>query len=255
VLGKDYSTIRSPQLNYGAELAARGFVVMQPDYPSMGGLGNYNFTTAAENGVFVSGTMKAVYDNMRAIDLLSTFDYADTTKLGCIGHSLGGHNSIFTAVMDTRIKVIVSSSGWTPWEYYTANPLSTSWSLPKYMPRIGSVYHNDKSQIPFDFYELVAALAPRAFFSNSPYTDPNFNVTGVWAALPKVRPVWGLYDKPEFVETVFPAGGCMFEPVNGVGFHDCGHDFPPGTRWEAYDFMARHLGSMPGGIYPGSGYH
>ena len=53
-----------------------------------GGLGNYNFTTAAENGVFVSGTMKAVYDNMRAIDLLSTFDYADTTKLGCIGRSL-----------------------------------------------------------------------------------------------------------------------------------------------------------------------
>ena len=40
-----------------------------------------------------------------------------------------------------------------------------------------------QAAIPFDFYELVAALAPRAFFSNSPYTDPNFNVSGVWAAL------------------------------------------------------------------------
>ena len=71
----------------------------------MGWLAGYNFTTSQAAG-FASGTIKAVYDNMRAIDLLSTLDYADTTKLAAIGHSLGGHNSLFTAVMDTRIKVV-----------------------------------------------------------------------------------------------------------------------------------------------------
>ena len=51
---------------------------------------------------------------MRAIDVLETLPYADTSRLAVIGHSLGGHNAIFAALFDPRIKVIVSSSGWTP---------------------------------------------------------------------------------------------------------------------------------------------
>ena len=38
-----------------------------------------------------------------------------------------------------------------------------------------------------DFHHVAAALAPRPFFSNSPYTDFNFNVSGVWAALPQLQ--------------------------------------------------------------------
>jgi hypothetical protein len=32
-------------------------------------------------------------------------------RIGCIGHSLGGHNSLFTAVFDSRIKIVVTSCG------------------------------------------------------------------------------------------------------------------------------------------------
>ena len=85
----------------------------------------------------------------------------------------------------------------------------------------------------------VAALAPRPFFSNSPYTDFNFNVTGIWDTIPKVRKVWELLGADEDeLHFEFPAGGCMAEGGN----HDCGHDFPAGTRFESYDFIARHLG-------------
>jgi len=32
----------------------------------------------------------------------------DTNRIGVIGHSLGGHNSIFTAFFDKRLKAVVS---------------------------------------------------------------------------------------------------------------------------------------------------
>jgi dipeptidyl aminopeptidase/acylaminoacyl peptidase len=77
------------------------YVVIQPDYPSMGGMSGYDFNTSQ----FASGTMKAIFDNTRAIDVLEQLPYADHTRLAAIGHSLGGHNSLFTAVLDQRIKV------------------------------------------------------------------------------------------------------------------------------------------------------
>ena len=241
VAGKKYAEIRSPPLDYAVELAERGYAVVQPDYPSMGGMRGYNFTRAEADGSWASGTLKAVWDNMRAIDLLEARNDTNIDQLAAIGHSSGGHNSLFTSVLDERIKVVVSSCGWTPWQYYVLHaPLARSWALPKYMPRISTVFHDDIPSIPFDFYELVAAIAPRPFFSNSPYTDFNFNVSGVWATVPKVRPIWKLFDAEGegSLHVEYPAGGCMSEG----GSHDCGHDFPAGTRLEAYQFIDRHLG-------------
>ena len=124
------------------------------DYPSMGDLSNYSFATGAAEG-FASGTIKGVFDAMRAVDVLEAQPFVDSSKIAAIGHSLGGHNSIFAAVFDTRIKVIVSSCGWTPWKYYPF-PLNTTWALPKYMPRIKDLFHGNVDEIPFDFYEIVS---------------------------------------------------------------------------------------------------
>ena len=225
--GKNYASVRAPPLNYAEELAERGYVVILPDYVGMGGLRSWDFA----HSHWPSGTIAAVSNNMRAIDLLESLNYTDTDRLAAIGHSLGGHNSLFTGVLDTRIKIVVSSCGWTPWQYYitASTPLNHTWANAKYMPRIASMFGGDPQRIPFDFYELVAAIAPRPFFSNSPYTDFNFNVSGVWETVPKVRPVWELFGAGSDLHVEYPAGGCMSER----GSHDCGHDFPAGTRFES----------------------
>ena len=56
----------NPHLFYALELAKRGYVTLAPDYPSFGD-SDYDFRP--EYG-YVSGSMKAVYDNTRSIDLL-----------------------------------------------------------------------------------------------------------------------------------------------------------------------------------------
>ena len=95
--------------SYARELAQRGYVVIAPDYPGFGDLRDYDFKTDR----YESGTMKSIFDNIRCIDLLQSRIDVDPDRIGAIGHSLGGHNALFTGAFDKRLKVIVSSCGWT----------------------------------------------------------------------------------------------------------------------------------------------
>ncbi|MDD4108391.1 MAG: alpha/beta fold hydrolase, partial [Prolixibacteraceae bacterium] len=155
---------------YARELAERGYIVIAPDYPSYGDLKDYNF----EKDRYQSGTMAAVFYHMRSIDLLIAREDVDPERIGVIGHSLGGHNSMFLAAFDTRLKVIVSSCGWTQFENYDIGKSALEryggrlgpWAQDRYMPLIRDKYNLDDKQIPFNFHEIVALLAPRAFFSN-----------------------------------------------------------------------------------------
>jgi dienelactone hydrolase len=210
-----------PNLHYALELAERGYVTLAPDYPSFG---EYAYDFDPKDG-YVSGTMKAIYDNTRAIDLLQSLPQVDGDRIGCIGHSLGGHNTIFTAAFDPRIKALVSNCGFTRFHKYYGGKLK-GWTSSRYMPRIASVYGNDPDRVPFDFTEIVAVLAPRAFLASSPIHDSNFEVSGVRDVIAAARPIYALFGKADNLTANYP---------------DCEHDFPPAAREVAYKFLDRHL--------------
>ncbi|MDA0746045.1 MAG: prolyl oligopeptidase family serine peptidase [bacterium] len=209
-----------PNLHYALELAKRGYVTLAPDYPNFG---EYTFN-AYENG-YVSTTMKGIWNHMRAVDLLQSLPEVDPERIGSIGHSLGGHNTMYVAVFDTRLKVMVSSCGFNSFFKYMNGDL-TGWSHKGYMPRIAELYNRDPKQMPFDFTEVMSALAPRAFFVNAPIGDSNFEVSGVQDCVQAAKPVYELLD----------AGG------NLVAVHpDAEHDFPPEVREQAYRFVDEKL--------------
>ncbi len=213
----------SPNLHYGLELAKRGFVTLMPDYPSFGEH-DYSF-----EGDYPSGSMKAIYDNIRAVDFLQSLPVVEPGQIGCIGHSLGGHNSIFTAVFEPRIRVVVSCCGFTRFHKYKGGDL-TGWTSPRYMPQIASCYGSHPDQVPFDFTELIGTLAPRPFLAVAPLHDGNFDNGGVRDVMAAALPIYALYGNPETLVSDYP---------------DCGHDFPPQSRQRAYDFLAQHLESSP----------
>ena len=214
---------------YAIELAQRGYVVVAPDYMSFG---DYSYDFSADS--YVSGTMKGIFNHMRCVDLLAGMNIVDASRIGAIGHSLGGHNAIFVAVFDERIKVIVSSCGWTPFHHYYGGKLA-GWTSPRYMPLIRERYGLDPDRVPFDFYELVAALAPRTFVSVSPVNDANFDVDGVRKAVALARQVYGLLGAEESIK--------LFTP-------ECGHDFPTDMRLSAYEIMDHVLDFKPQSIDP-----
>jgi acetyl esterase/lipase len=207
------------------ELAKRGYVVIAPDYPSFGDLTDYDF----EKDRYDSGSMKGIWNHMRCVDLLVSRPDVDPERIGVIGHSLGGHNSMFVAVFDQRIKAVVSSCGWCPFHDYYGGKIK-GWTSTRYMPRLNDVYGLDPDRVPFDFYEVVAALAPRAFFSNSPISDSNFDVAGVKKAIPRAQAVYDLLGASNGLQVRYP---------------ESGHDFPDDVRFESYRFLDDVLKHKP----------
>lgn len=221
-LGKKIVDGQGPMPNraYAQELAERGYVVIAPDYCSFGG---YN-PDLAKLG-YVSGTIKGIFNHMRCVDLLQSLDAVDPQRIAAIGHSLGGHNAIFLGVFDPRVKVIVSSCGWTPFHDYYGGKIE-GWTSERYMPLLKTRYNLDPDRVPFDFYELVAALAPRPFFSNSPLNDANFDYRGVEKAVAKAKVIYDLLGDADSLQVRYP---------------DSEHDFPNTERHESYRFIDKAL--------------
>lgn len=209
---------------YAHELAERGYVCLVLDYPL---LHKAEYATDPYQLGYVSATMKGVVNHRRGVDLLASLPYVDREAIGVIGHSLGGHNALFLATFDPRIKAIVSSCGFNVFAKHNRGDVR-AWSSRHYMPRIKTVYGDDPAKIPFDFTEVLAALAPRPVFVNAPLHDaPDFEVSGVrdcfQAAIPVYRDIFKADDKL-------------------VARHpDAGHSFPAAERQAAYAFLDLHL--------------
>jgi len=209
-----------PNRGYAQELAERGYVTLAPDYPNSG---DHKFDVY--NKGYASATMKAIVDNRRGIDLLQSLPEVDAANIGCVGHSLGGHNTLFTAAFEPRIKALVSCCGFTAFSRYKGGNLN-GWSHDGYMPRIKSVYNADPAKLPFEFHEVVGAIAPRAFLAVAPIEDDNFDLQGVKEVMASAADVYKLFGASDNLKAVYP---------------DAKHDFPIESRTAAYTFFDRHL--------------
>jgi dienelactone hydrolase len=206
---------KGPNRAYALELARRGYVVLAPNYPLLA-----RYQPDLKKLGWESGTLKAVWDNMRGLDLLASLPFVDSAKgFGAIGHSLGGHNAVYTAVFDDRLTVVVSSCGLDSFlDYYHGDPKNweagRGWCQTRYMPRLAG-YKVRLAAIPFDFHEMVGALAPRHVLIIAPTKDSNFRADSVDRIAAAARPVFKLHGY----------GGRL-----RVEHPDCGHDFPPEMR-------------------------
>jgi acetyl esterase/lipase len=207
-------------LHYALHLVNRGYVTLAPDYPSFG---DYKYDFAKSD--FKSGSMKAIWNNLRAIDLLCSLPEVDANRIGCIGHSLGGHNTMFTMAFDDRIKAGVSNCGFTSFPKYYGGKIK-GWTSARYMPLLDTKYQLDVQKVPFDFPEIVASFAPRAFLASSPVGDDNFEVGGVKDCITAAQPVFELLGAKEKLQANYP---------------NCKHDFPEDVRKAAYDFLDKWL--------------
>jgi hypothetical protein len=84
------------------------------------------------------------------------------------------------------------------------------------------VYGKDPKRMPFEFSEVLAAIAPRALFINAPLHDDIFDVVGVGECVAAALPVYALLGVGSGIAVHYP---------------NCGHDFPPEVRQAAYQWL------------------
>jgi len=199
--------------------------VIAPAYPLMA-----KYQPKLKELGYVSGTMKAVWDNVRALDYLETLPFVKSGSFGAIGHSLGAHNALFTAVFDPRIAVVISSCGFDSFRDYYGGAAKVwqpgnGWTQERYMPRLAQ-YGSRLSAIPFDFDEVLAAIAPRNVLVSAPIGDLNFSAESVDRLVAAARPVFALLGAPGNLEVEHPSGP---------------HDFPDAMRERAFGLLEREL--------------
>ncbi|HKA07356.1 MAG TPA: prolyl oligopeptidase family serine peptidase [Gemmataceae bacterium] len=216
---------KNPNRQYASELAERGYVTLAPNYPLLA-----KYQPDLKKFGWESGTLKAVWDNIRGLDLLESLPFVDGKAMATIGHSLGGHNSVFTAAFDERLKVVVSSCGLDSFlDYYNGDEKNwlpeKGWCQTRYMRNLAD-YKGRLAEIPFDFHELIGALAPRHVLIIAPKKDSNFRADSVDRIEKAARPVFKLYGHEDRLRIEHPDGG---------------HDFPADMREEAYKLFDRVL--------------
>jgi dienelactone hydrolase len=196
-------------LRYADELARRGYVCLVPDYPSYGE-NQFDFKKHAE--LYAGGAIKAVWDNVRGVDLLETLPEVNPKRIGVLGHGLGGQSALLTAALDPRVAAVASSCGFS--------------ALPLQMPRVRDVYHDDTAKIPFNFAELIGTLAPRPVFLIAPLRDTAMEVEGVKGAVRSASAVYELRRAGGVLRVIHP---------------DASRDFPDAAWAEAFAWLDQHL--------------
>ena len=212
-----------PDMYYAKFLAERGYIALAPDYPGFGDytdIGGPNHLNTYQRG-YKSVTMKGIWNHMRAVDVLLSMPQVDPQRVGVVGHSLGGHNSLFVGVFDERLSVVVESSGFAGWGQYVQ---ILTFANPVYMPRIGCMFDYDPAQMPWDWVEILGAIAPRRLFV---YEDGS---------------AWTVTDGLESAQDIYDLYGVPYNVYDWAsspygGRPNYGHSFLPEIRELAWTFV------------------
>lgn len=166
-----------PDLGYGLELVKRGYIVLIPDYLPFGERryqGKEQFDTLPFYDLYPNWSLvgKNIEDTRSALDILYELDQVDPDRIGSIGHSHGGHNTVFGMALDERIKVGVSNCGMSVFTHEDRE-IRMEWSREDeyiYIPKLREHFLQN-TPVPFDIDEVAALIAPRPFLNISAYFD------------------------------------------------------------------------------------
>ena len=160
----------------------------------------------------VTGLGKWVWDAHRLVDYLYTLPEVDRTRIGIIGHSLGGKMALYAPAFDNRITAVVS------------NELGIGLSFSNYDDYwyLGNFIRNMDHGT--DQHELIALIAPRPFLLVG---GDKYDTKKSWYYINAARSVYQLYDKPKNI---------------GYFNHHTGHRPTPEAVWLSNEWLAHFLG-------------
>ncbi len=217
--------------HYGLDLCRRGYVVLCPDHLCFedrrppeyvrvegGHLQDQGYERFEFTRRIVAGSClqtKYLHDLTCAVDLLTSLPDVNPQRLGAIGHSLGGQETLWLTWYDERVRAAISSCGFGLLRTILRDGINHN--LAMYVPDLLTVGDVDV---------LLADIAPRAFLLTAGEQDSIFPIDGVRALTATAQEAYRRAGAPNrFRAIIFPAG----------------HSFPDEVKAEAYAFLDRWL--------------
>lgn len=152
------------------------------------------------------GMAKMLFDAQRAVDVLTSLQEVDATRIAATGHSLGAKEVLYLGAFDDRVNVIVSNEGGIGIDFSNWDAV---WYLGKEIHEFGHKHH-----------EVLSLAAPKPFLLiGGDSADGKISEPYIEA----VKPVYELYGKSK----------SRIELFN----HGTGHSVSPASEKRTYDWI------------------
>ncbi len=192
--------------DYAHKLAEKGFITFAPEARGFGQREKESEKVAnpregedyrtscrksSFNGMLLGQPIvgRKVWDVMRSIDYLETRPEVDKERIGCMGLSMGGTITLYTAVLEDRIKVAVISG-----------------YLNTFRHSIMAIEHCECNYVPgilryAEMYDICGLIAPRPLLIEMAKSDPIIPFSSARFSFDKVKQVYGLLNQKGKLES------------------------------------------------------
>lgn len=219
-----------PDKAYLDHLCRRGYVVIAPDHFVAGHRtpteGSYETGRFHQKHPEWTAVGKFTYEHSIAVDVLLSLPQVDGDRIGALGHSLGGHGTMFLAAYDDRVR---AAAGNCSASFFRHNSGVEHWSRDRWYVYFKHMRPGllEGRLPPIDFHEIMALIAPRAFLDLSALNDGDpLTQRQRVLMLIKVMDVYELEKAPENF---------------GFYVHGRGHSVKHESRQLMYGWMDTHL--------------
>ncbi len=163
------------------------------------------------------------WNGVRGIDYLVSRPDVDPERVGVTGISGGGATTIWVAAADERVKVAVPVSGMSDLESYVKNKVVNGHCDCMFLV----------NTYGWEWTTIAALIAPRPMLFANSDNDGIFPMDGNRRIIAKLRDVYKMYDKSEWVDDHVSKGG---------------HDYRPDLRVAVFKWINKHLKGDTGAV-------
>jgi hypothetical protein len=139
-------------------------------------------------------------------DALKAIPRVDASRIFLAGYSLGGNVALHAAALDPRVAGVAAISAFTPFRSdnitKATGGLRRLYEIHGVLPRLGLFLQ--ETSVPYDYDELIAALAPRPVLLVSAELDRDATLSDVVACVSAARRAW---TNPTLLNHTVTSGG------------------------------------------------
>jgi len=187
------------------------------------------------------------YALSRVMDYVRTLEYIDKDRIACAGHSRLGKTALWCGAQDERFAAVFANNSGCSGAAVTRGKQGETvknictkyayWFCENYKK-----YRENENAMPFDQHQLVAAVAPRLFYTCSAEDDTWADPESEYLSCMLADEAYKRLDKYGFTgEDRYPAAGDVFN-VGSIGYHlRSGKHFLSRYDWQMFlDFLDIH---------------